>query len=104
VITFWVNLHSSKINDVFAFTDDFEKISKKITDPAQYADFARKTAFALTRQNRAHYINSIAPHVRDSGKIKDFNGVLAVYMQAAPGTYAPELIFKVHDNNVVLKS
>ncbi|AZA54798.1 TlpA family protein disulfide reductase [Chryseobacterium sp. G0201] len=104
VITLWVDLYSNHINDVFAFTDDFEKISKKITDPTQYADFARKTAFALTRQNRAHYINSIAPLVRDSGKIKDFNGVLAVYMQAAPGTYAPELIFKVHDNNVVLKS
>ena len=89
---------------VFSFSDDFDKIGNKITDPAQYADFAKKTAFALTKNNRIHYINSVAAQVRASGKITDYKGILATYIKAAEGTYASDLTFKEKGKDIVLKS
>lgn len=103
-ISFWVYLHTSIIKDFSVFRNDFEAIGNKINDPAQYSDFVGEMADCLIKQNKEDYIKYFADLVRASGKIENYNGVLANYIQATPGTQAPDLIIEKKDKNTVLKS
>lgn len=104
VITAWVNLYTHQLKNVFKFREDFQKITEKIKDPAQYKDFAEQTASSLTKNNKIHYINFVADLVRGSGKIENYTGSLAAYMKATLGTQAPDLVIEENNKNTVLKS
>jgi len=103
-ISSWINIHTKVLNDSFRFTDDFKKISERIEDPSQYKDFVEKVAFYLREQSKNNYINKIASLVRLSGKITNYEGILASYIKGAPGTQAPDLIIKDNDKTFILKN
>ncbi|UTX48889.1 thioredoxin family protein [Chryseobacterium sp. MA9] len=103
VISSWVAIHTEVFNDPDTFAAAFAEIDKKIKNTEQYNDFAGRVAYSLTQNGKDNFIKVIAPLVVASGKIRSYEGALAVYVSAKEGTQAPDLDL-VASGYAVLKS
>ncbi|MFP3593249.1 thioredoxin-like domain-containing protein [Chryseobacterium sp. SIMBA_038] len=104
VITLWVDIYT-KLKNSNAFITDFEIIGDKIKDPLQYTNFVEKIAYNFTQKNKEYYTYMISDLVRASGKVRHYDGILAVYLKGAQGTKAPDLIINEKDKTTkVLKT
>jgi peroxiredoxin len=105
VISLWADVHTQVLKDPYQFVNDFAKIGEKITHPAQYTDFVSRVTEILTQQGKDNYVYAIAPGVLGSGKIKNYEGILAVFTKASIGRQAPDLIVNQQGkSNMILKS
>lgn len=68
------------------------KISNKITSPVIYTNLAKTMAHYLSQQGQDEYIGAIAPIIKESGKVSQYDGELTVYTKATVGSKAPDLI------------
>jgi thioredoxin-related protein len=100
VIAVWIDIHGQVIKDPYRFVNDFSKISQKIKDEKKYTDFVGRVAYFLTQQGKDTYLNAIAPLVVASGKVKNYEGSLSVFIKAAVGTQAPDLTFTEHTGKI----
>lgn len=108
VISSWVGIYTQVLSEPSSFVTGFSRVSKKITNPKQYADFAARAAYALTEQGKDDLIKEIAPIVTASGKISSYDGMLSSYVSLAKGMQAPDLKIPVEKGkgggNTLLKS
>lgn len=105
VISLWTDAHTQILKDPYQFVNDFARIGEKITDSVQYTDFVSRVTEILTQQGKDNYVYALSPLVLASGKIKNYEGILAVYTKASVGTQAPDIIVRQKGkNDLVLKS
>ena len=100
VIAAWIDIHGQVLKDPYQFVNDFAKIGEKIKDEKKYTDFAGRVAYFLTQQGKDTYLNTIAPLVVASGKVKNYEGSLSVFIKAAVGTQAPDLTITEHTGKI----
>lgn len=111
VINTWLSIHTQLIKKPEQFVEDFRKISNKITSPVIYTNLAKTMAHYLSQQGQDEYIGAIAPIIKESGKVSQYDGELTVYTKATVGSKAPDLIIpqqetsnkKQSDKNQILK-
>ncbi|MDV3538895.1 alkyl hydroperoxide reductase [Elizabethkingia anophelis] len=92
VINTWLSIHTQLIKKTEQFVEDFRKISNKITSPVIYTNLAKTMAHYLSQQGQDEYIGAIAPIIKESGKVSQYDGELTVYTKATVGSKAPDLI------------
>lgn len=100
VISSWINIHTQRLTDPYAFANDFARISNRMKDKKLYADFAGKVSYFLTQQGKDVLIGTLAPYVIASGMVTQYEGPLASYTKGIPGTLAPDLIFAKYIGNL----
>jgi len=96
IIQSWVQMQVQLIDNKETFSNDFDNISKRISDPKKYTDFVGKVTYFLTKFSKDSFIETIAPKVVSSGKITEYLGTLSVYQKAMIGMKAPDLYITEH--------
>lgn len=95
IISAWVDIHTLVLQDKKAFAADFAKIEKK-TNNKLFNDFAGRVAYFLTQKGKDDYVATIAKTVKDSQKIRTYEGSMSAYIKAVVGSQAPDIILKEH--------
>jgi len=80
VISSWLNIHLNIIKDINEFEIDFQKLTSKINSPEAYTDFVTRIAYILKNEKNKEYIEAISPIVLESEKVKEFSGVLDIFL------------------------
>ncbi|MDV2446568.1 alkyl hydroperoxide reductase [Elizabethkingia anophelis] len=99
VINTWLSIHTQVIKKPEQFAADFQKISNKITSPVIYTNLAKTMAHSLSQQGQDEYIGAIAPIIKESGKVSQYDGELSAYTKATVGSKAPDLIIPQQEAN-----
>lgn len=99
IIDTWLNIHARLIKNPEQFSKDFQTISVKINSPVIYTNLAKTIAHNLSREGQDEYIRAIAPIIKGSGKITQYNGELETYTKGTIGSQAPDLIIQKQETN-----
>ncbi|MCT3763751.1 peroxiredoxin family protein [Elizabethkingia anophelis] len=99
VVNTWLDIHTQVIKDPKQFAADFQKISNKISSPAIYTNLTKTMAHYLSQQGQDEYIGAIAPIIKASGKVSQYDGELTAYTKATLGSKAPDLIIPQQETN-----
>ncbi|WP_407534279.1 peroxiredoxin family protein [Elizabethkingia miricola] len=99
VINTWLSIHTQLIKKPEQFAEDFRKISNKITSPVIYTNLAKTMAHYLSQQGQDEYIGAIAPIIKESGKVSQYDDELSAYTKATVGSKAPDLIIPQQETN-----
>lgn len=86
-----LNIHARLIKNPEQFSKDFQTISVKINSPVIYTNLAKTIAHNLSGEGQDEYIRAIAPIIKGSGKITQYNGELETYTKGTIGSQAPDL-------------
>lgn len=99
VINTWLGIHTQLIKNPKQFAEDFRKTGSKINSPVIYTNLAKTIAHYLSQQGQDEYISAIAPIVKESGKVSQYNGDLEAYIKSTVGSKAPDLIIPAQTTN-----